>query len=153
MPLVRLLLVTLAIVPAQVQKSTATFDRNIPIRSEQAAPDADDVNKQSALILQRGEEALNRGRLNEAERNFLQVSALAPQAGGAYLNLGGLHAAGQQTRPAALTFTTCEPGSRAHRPQGGGPRRTRDAVGIDNERRTSEACGNRHRSVARTAAA
>src|SRR5216684_2477802 len=41
-----------------------------------------------AQLFQQGQDALNRGRLDEAERNFRQVLALNPQLGGAYANLG-----------------------------------------------------------------
>ena len=41
-----------------------------------------------AQLFQAGQDALNQGRLDEAERDFRQVLALNPQAGGAYANLG-----------------------------------------------------------------
>ncbi|MGA9736945.1 MAG: tetratricopeptide repeat protein [Candidatus Sulfotelmatobacter sp.] len=41
-----------------------------------------------AQIFQSGQEALNQGRLDEAERDFRQVLAVNPQVGGAYANLG-----------------------------------------------------------------
>jgi tetratricopeptide (TPR) repeat protein len=41
-----------------------------------------------ALLFQRGQEALNRGELDEAEHDFRQFLTLDPQAGGAYANLG-----------------------------------------------------------------
>jgi tetratricopeptide (TPR) repeat protein len=43
---------------------------------------------QPALIFQHGQDALNHGRLSEAERDFRQILALDPQAGAAYANLG-----------------------------------------------------------------
>ncbi|SRR5579871_474581 len=39
-------------------------------------------------IFRRGQDALNRGELDEAERDFLQVVEIDPQAGAAYANLG-----------------------------------------------------------------
>jgi tetratricopeptide (TPR) repeat protein len=41
-----------------------------------------------AKLFQAGQDALNHGRLNEAERDFRQVLALNPQLAGAYANLG-----------------------------------------------------------------
>lgn len=41
-----------------------------------------------ARLFQQGQDALNRGSLDEAERNFRQVLDLNPQLGGAYANLG-----------------------------------------------------------------
>lgn len=39
-------------------------------------------------LLLKGQDALNHGRLDEAERDFRQVLAVNPQVGGAYANLG-----------------------------------------------------------------
>jgi tetratricopeptide (TPR) repeat protein len=41
-----------------------------------------------AKLFQAGQDALNQGRLDEAERDFQQVLAIDPQLGGAYANLG-----------------------------------------------------------------
>jgi tetratricopeptide (TPR) repeat protein len=41
-----------------------------------------------ARTFQSGQDALNQGRLDEAERDFRQVLAVDPQSGGAYANLG-----------------------------------------------------------------
>jgi tetratricopeptide (TPR) repeat protein len=41
-----------------------------------------------AKLFEAGEDALNHGRLDQAERDFQQVLALNPEAGGAYANLG-----------------------------------------------------------------
>jgi cytochrome c-type biogenesis protein CcmH/NrfG len=41
-----------------------------------------------AKLFQLGQDALTRGRLDEAERDFRQVLQLDPQSGGAYANLG-----------------------------------------------------------------
>jgi tetratricopeptide (TPR) repeat protein len=43
---------------------------------------------QPALIFQHGQDALNHGKLNEAEHDFRQILDLDPQAGAAYANLG-----------------------------------------------------------------
>lgn len=44
-----------------------------------------------AQIFQRGQDALQQGRLDDAERGFRQVLQLDPQAGGAYANLGVIY--------------------------------------------------------------
>ncbi len=41
-----------------------------------------------AQLFQEGQDALNRGRLDEAERDFRRVLAINPRVGGAYANLG-----------------------------------------------------------------
>jgi tetratricopeptide (TPR) repeat protein len=41
-----------------------------------------------AQLFQKGQDALNQGKLDEAERDFRQVLAANPQLGGAYANLG-----------------------------------------------------------------
>lgn len=41
-----------------------------------------------AALFQRGQDALNHGRLEEAERSFRQVLAIDPKSGGAFANLG-----------------------------------------------------------------
>lgn len=41
-----------------------------------------------ALLFQHGQDALSRGRLDEAERDFRAVLQVDPQSGGAYANLG-----------------------------------------------------------------
>ncbi len=41
-----------------------------------------------AQLFRQGQDALNQGRLDEAERDFRQVLAANPQVGGAYANLG-----------------------------------------------------------------
>lgn len=51
-----------------------------------ASPSA--ARQQPALIFQHGQDALNHGRLNEAEDDFRQILALDPQSGAAYANLG-----------------------------------------------------------------
>src|SRR6202047_858265 len=44
-----------------------------------------------AQLFQQGQDALNHGRLDEAERAFREVLALNPQLAGAYANLGVVH--------------------------------------------------------------
>ena len=46
------------------------------------------VAENPAQIFQRGQDALARGNLDEAERDFRQVLEVDPQAGAAYANLG-----------------------------------------------------------------
>jgi tetratricopeptide (TPR) repeat protein len=52
-----------------------------PVASSGAAADP-------AQLFRRGQDALNQNQLDEAERDFRQILALNPQAGGAYANLG-----------------------------------------------------------------
>lgn len=62
--------------------ATAAKPRNTaPIASSAATVDL-------AQLFQAGQDALNQGRLEEAERDFRQVLAVNPQLGGAYANLG-----------------------------------------------------------------
>ena len=72
-----------AAMPAQTSSpGKATKPRNgAPVASSGAATDP-------AQLFQAGQDALNQGRLDEAERDFRQVLAANPQAGGAYANLG-----------------------------------------------------------------
>jgi len=49
---------------------------------------ASGVAADPAVIFRAGQDALNHGRLDEAERDFRQVLAANPQVGGAYANLG-----------------------------------------------------------------
>jgi tetratricopeptide (TPR) repeat protein len=49
---------------------------------------ASDATPNPAQLFQHGQDALSRGRLDEAERAFRQVLALDPQLAGAYANLG-----------------------------------------------------------------
>jgi tetratricopeptide (TPR) repeat protein len=52
-----------------------------PVAGSQGAPDL-------AKLFQAGQNALNQGRLDEAERDFRQALAVNPQLGGGYANLG-----------------------------------------------------------------
>jgi tetratricopeptide (TPR) repeat protein len=55
--------------------------KGAPVAGSQGAPDL-------AKSFQAGQNALNQGRLDEAERDFRQALAVSPQLGGAYANLG-----------------------------------------------------------------
>jgi len=59
-----------------------------PPQASSGAASGQPVNVGPALLFQRGQAALNAGRLDEAERAFRQVLAVDPQSGGAYANLG-----------------------------------------------------------------
>jgi tetratricopeptide (TPR) repeat protein len=71
----------------------ALSPHNPPSASAAKPPNAAPVAPSGAVVdiaqlLQAGAEALNAGRLDEAERDFRQVVAANPQVGGAYANLG-----------------------------------------------------------------
>ncbi len=72
-----------AAMPPQTQSpGTAPTPRNgAPVAPSGASADP-------AQLFRAGQDALNQGRLDEAERDFRQVLAVNPQAGGAYANLG-----------------------------------------------------------------
>jgi tetratricopeptide (TPR) repeat protein len=61
-----------------------------------------------AQLFQAGQDALNQGRLDEAERDFRQVLALDPQLGGAYANLGVVYMRRKQWVKALETLHTAE---------------------------------------------
>jgi tetratricopeptide (TPR) repeat protein len=61
-----------------------------------------------AQVFQQGQEALNQGRLDEAERDFRQVIAANPQVGGAYANLGVVYMRRKQWAKALATFRKAE---------------------------------------------
>jgi len=69
--------------PAQTSSpGKATQRRNgAPVASSGGATDP-------AQLFEAGQDALNQGRLDQAERDFRQVLAANPRAGGAYANLG-----------------------------------------------------------------
>ncbi len=74
--------VAAAMPPQSSSPGTAAKPRNgTPVASSEAAADI-------AQLFQAGQDALNQGRLDEAERAFRQVLAANPQVGGAYANLG-----------------------------------------------------------------
>ena len=61
-----------------------------PGQSRNGAPTASSGSKQSdpAILFQQGQDALNRGQLDEAEHAFRGALAVDPQLAGAYANLG-----------------------------------------------------------------
>jgi tetratricopeptide (TPR) repeat protein len=61
-----------------------------------------------AQIFQRGQDALNHGRLDEAERDFRQVLAADPRSGGAYANLGVVYMRRRQWTKALETLHEAE---------------------------------------------
>jgi tetratricopeptide (TPR) repeat protein len=61
-----------------------------------------------AQLFQQGQEALNRGRLEEAERDFQQVLALNPGVGGAYANLGVVYMRRKQWAKALVALHNAE---------------------------------------------
>src|SRR5580700_3924083 len=75
--------VAAAIPPQNSSPPIAAKPRNgAPVAASGAAiPDI-------AQLFQAGQDALNQGRLDEAERDFRRVLAVDPQLGGAYANLG-----------------------------------------------------------------
>jgi tetratricopeptide (TPR) repeat protein len=74
--------VAAAIPPQTSSPGTAANPRNsAPVASSGVAADP-------AQLFRQGQDALNRGQLDQAERQFRRVLALNPQAGGAYANLG-----------------------------------------------------------------
>ena len=79
-----LLLATVAAVmsPQNSSLTPATEPRN------RAPGGASGAGADPAQIFQAGQDALNQGRLDEAERDFRQILAANPNVGGAYANLG-----------------------------------------------------------------
>jgi tetratricopeptide (TPR) repeat protein len=61
-----------------------------------------------AQLFQAGQDALNRGHLNEAEHDFRQVLKLNPQLGGAYANLGVVYMRRKQWAQALDTLRKAE---------------------------------------------
>jgi len=78
-----LLAAATVLLPAQVASpvSTAKPGNGAPVAPSVSTSDL-------ARIFQAGQDALNQGHLDEAERDFRQVLAVDPQLGGAYANLG-----------------------------------------------------------------
>ncbi len=71
-----------AMPPQNPSPGTAARPRNAsPVTSSGAVADP-------AQLFRQGQDALNQNLLDQAERDFRQVLALNPQAGGAYANLG-----------------------------------------------------------------
>jgi tetratricopeptide (TPR) repeat protein len=59
-----------------------------PRNAAPTAASGDTSSANPAQLFQHGQDALNRGQLDEAERDFHRVLEIDPQAGGAYANLG-----------------------------------------------------------------
>jgi tetratricopeptide (TPR) repeat protein len=85
--LVSLILFAAAITPFRAQNSASTAAAR-PKSGEQTAGAGEDPSSQTKRIFQHGQEALNQGRLDEAERDFRQVLTLDSQSGSASANLG-----------------------------------------------------------------
>ena len=85
-PLPSLLLLAVVIGPANAQNSAPTPPANP--QTGNAAAATENAKQPAALIFQHGQDALNHGRLDEAEHDFHQILTLDPQAGAAYANLG-----------------------------------------------------------------
>jgi tetratricopeptide (TPR) repeat protein len=90
-------------VPASAQNSSPTSAAK-PQTSDAPAAARENAKQQAALIFQHGEDALKRGRLNEAEHDFRQILALDPQAGAAYANLGVVYMRRKQWTEALETL-------------------------------------------------
>jgi len=75
---------TAAAAPQNDSPPTGTKARNASSNEQSGATAATDP----AQVFQQGQDALNRGRLDEAERDFRKVLLLNPQLAGAYANLG-----------------------------------------------------------------
>jgi tetratricopeptide (TPR) repeat protein len=81
--------------------TTAKPRDGAPVASSGAAADP-------AQLFQAGQDALNQGRLDEAERDFRQVLAANPQVGGAYANLGVVYMRRKQWAKALETLRKAE---------------------------------------------
>ena len=75
---------TAAAAPQNDSPPTGTKARNASSNEQSGATAETDP----AQVFQQGQDALNRGRLDEAERDFRKVLLLNPQLAGAYANLG-----------------------------------------------------------------
>ena len=94
--------VAAAMPPQNSSADTANKARNgAPVASSGAVPDI-------AQLFQAGQDALNHGRLDEAERDFRQVLAANPQVGGAYANLGVVYMRRKQWAKALETLQQAE---------------------------------------------
>jgi tetratricopeptide (TPR) repeat protein len=82
--------------------TTAKPRNGVPVASSGAAADP-------ARLFQAGQDALNQNRLDEAERNFRQVLAANPRAGGAYANLGVVYMRRKQWTRALQMLRKAEP--------------------------------------------
>ena len=81
-----------------------------PANAQKAAPGSSGEARATnpAQVFQRGQEALNQGKLDEAERDFREVLAIDPQAAGAYANLGVVHMRRKQWAQALTNLNKAE---------------------------------------------
>jgi tetratricopeptide (TPR) repeat protein len=82
--IVSTLLLLAGVAAAQSQNSSSATTGN----AQKSAPATSSAGADPAQLFQQGQDALNHGRLDEAERTFREVLALNPQLAGAYANLG-----------------------------------------------------------------
>ncbi|HLW84017.1 MAG TPA: tetratricopeptide repeat protein [Candidatus Sulfotelmatobacter sp.] len=104
--LASLLLMAAVLVPCRAQNSAPTTPAKP--RGDPASDAGESPQAHAALIFQHGQEALNHGRLDEAERDFRQILALDPQAGGAFANLGVVYMRRKQWSKAIETLHKAE---------------------------------------------
>jgi tetratricopeptide (TPR) repeat protein len=97
-----MLLVSMAVGISSQSPSSETEARTS--KGVSVAPSAADP----AQLFQAGQNALNQGRLDEAERDFRQVLAVNPQLGGAYANLGVVYMRRKQWAKALETLRRAE---------------------------------------------
>jgi tetratricopeptide (TPR) repeat protein len=94
--------VAAAMMPQSSSPEAACKPRN-------AAPGAaSGANASPAQLFQAGQDALNGGRLDEAERDFRQVLGANPQLGGAYANLGVVYMRRKQWEKALVNLRRAE---------------------------------------------
>ena len=94
--------VAAAISPQNSSPGMASQPRNgPPVASSRAAANP-------IQIFRQGQDALNKNQLDQAERDFRQVLALDPQAGGAYANLGVVYMRRKQWTKALETLRKAE---------------------------------------------
>ena len=85
--MVSTLLLLAGVAGAQSQNSSAATTGNAQ-KSAPATSSGVSAAADPAQLFQRGQDALDHGRLDEADRTFREVLALNPQLAGAYANLG-----------------------------------------------------------------
>jgi tetratricopeptide (TPR) repeat protein len=94
----------MAIPPQQTSSAPALNGRaGAPTAASAAARPAD-----PAALFQRGQDALTRGQLDEAERNFRGVLQLDPQSGAAYVNLGVVYMRRKQWGKALVSLQNAQ---------------------------------------------
>jgi tetratricopeptide (TPR) repeat protein len=89
--IVSTLLLLVARAAAELQNSSSAISSATSENAQKSAPATSSGHPASAdpaQLFQQGQDALNHGRLDEAERAFREVLALDPQLAGAYANLG-----------------------------------------------------------------